>query len=365
MPPLTRLLKDLLTRLLPLGIYHRLRNRRTLTVVTFHRVLRRDDLRWSEALAEWTVSDEVLEECLLFFRRHYNLVGLQDVLTCLEGGRLLPPRSLLVTFDDGYSDNEECALPILLKHGVSAVLFLTSAFVDRRSRPWTEDLLSAYERGRVSLEEITELHRSLFGPVSGAPRDASVMLMDICAQWTALSDIDAEALCRAVLRHPLERTTSPAQMLTSEQVKRMHAAGIAIGAHGQTHNSMARSSDLDTELHQPPHAISNLLGLASPDAINALAFPYGEHSERAVKRALDAGYELLFTFSSRLNPLPHGRPGSRVLDRVNVSGPKLAPGGATTPDRLARYFFLRPRSRTVAQRGFDIAARTHFYGGLG
>lgn len=347
--PLLNQLKNLLTRVLPLAMYHRLRNRPTLTVVTFHRVLGRNDVRWAGALAEWTVSDEVFEECLLFFRRHYNLVGLQDLLTCLEGGGRLPPRSLLVTFDDGYADNEEYALPLLLKHGVSAVLFLTSAFVNRRSRPWTEDLLSAYERGLVSSEEVAKLHQSLFGPQGDAPRDASVMLMDICAQSTALSDIDAETLCRAVLRHPLERTTSPAQMLTSEQVKRMHAAGIAIGGHGRTHNSMARSSDLDTELRQPPCAISNLLGLQSPEAINALAFPYGEHSEQVVTEALDAGYRLLFTFSSRLNPLQHGRLASCVLDRVNVSGPKLAPGGSTTPKRLARYFFFLPRNRAVRQ----------------
>lgn len=347
MPLLTQL-KNLLTRVLPLAMYHQLRNRHTLTVVTFHRVLGRNDLRWAGALAEWTVSDEVFEECLLFFRQHYNLVGLQDLLTCLEGGGRLPPRSLLVTFDDGYADNEEYALPLLLKHGVSAVLFLTSSFVNRRSRPWTEDLLSAYQRGLVSHEEVAKLHQSLFGPQEDAPRDASVMLMDICAQWTALADIDAEKLCEAVLRRPLERTISPAQMLTSEQVKRMHAAGIAIGAHGRTHNSMARGGDLDTELNQPPRAIANLLGLPSPHAISTLAFPYGEHSDRAVTGALDAGYELLFTFSSRLNLLPHGRLVSRVLDRVNVSGPKLAPDGSTTPERLARYFFPLPRSRTVA-----------------
>ena len=349
MPLLTQLINKLLQRVLPLAMYHRLRNRHTLTVVTFHRVLGRNDLRWPGALAEWTVSDEVFEECLLFFRRHYNLVGLQDLLTCLEGGRRLPPRSLLVTFDDGYADNEEYALPLLVKHGVSAVLFLTSAFVNRRSRPWTEDLLSAYERGRVSRDEVAKLHQSLFGPQGDAPRDPSVMLMDICAQWTALADIDAERLCEAVLRHPLERTISQAQMLTSEQVKRIHAAGIAIGAHGQTHSSMARSSDLNTELHQPPRAISNLLGLQSSDAINALAFPYGEHSDQVVTEALDAGYRLLFTFSSRLNPLQHGRLVSCVLDRVNVSGPKLAPDGSTTPKRLARYFFSLPRSRAVRQ----------------
>jgi peptidoglycan/xylan/chitin deacetylase (PgdA/CDA1 family) len=354
MPRLTRLLKNLLKRALPyrqsLALYHRLRNRRTLTVVAFHRVLRRNDLRWAGALAEWTVSDAVFEECLLFFRRHYNLVGLHDLFACMRGGRRLPPRSLLVTFDDGYADNEEYALPLLLRHSVPVVLFLTSGFVNRHSRPWTEDLLSAYERGRVSREEVIELHRSLFRTRGEAPRDTSELLRDIRGHWTNLSDIEVETLCRAVLRQPLDRLTSPAQMLTSEQVKRMHAAGIAIGAHGRTHSSMPGSTDLDTELRQPRRTISNLLGLPSPDDINALAFPYGEYSEQVVTRALDAGYKLLFTFSSRLNPLPHGRLVSSVLDRVNVSEPKLAPDGATTPERLARYFFFLPRSRTIGIR---------------
>jgi hypothetical protein len=75
-----------------------------------------------------------------------------------------------------------------------------------------------------------------------------------------------------------------------------------------------------------------------------LAFPYGEYSQAVVTGALQAGYKLLFaisTHSPRLNPLPHGRLASPVLDRINV-GQAVSPDGATTPERLAKYFFRRP-----------------------
>jgi hypothetical protein len=87
-----------------LSLYHRVRNRQVLTDAMFHRILKRDDPRWKTALHSWTLPDDVFDECLTFFkRRRYALVKLDDVKASLEGTRRLPPRSLLITFDDGYA----------------------------------------------------------------------------------------------------------------------------------------------------------------------------------------------------------------------------------------------------------------------
>ena len=45
-------------------------------------------------------------------------------------GAPLPPRAVLLTFDDGYRDNLENALPILRRHGYPAVLFVPIGFLD-------------------------------------------------------------------------------------------------------------------------------------------------------------------------------------------------------------------------------------------
>src|SRR5262249_18700325 len=107
-----------------LSLYHRLRNRSALTVAMFHRVLSPKDPRWNGALPHWTLAEDVFDDCLSFFKRHYTIVGLQDLLGSLRGERSLPPRSLLLTFDDGYADNEEYALRLLRRHGLPAVVFI-------------------------------------------------------------------------------------------------------------------------------------------------------------------------------------------------------------------------------------------------
>jgi hypothetical protein len=69
-------------------------HRDTLTVVMFHRV--RDDPRWDEANPRDTVSTDFFADCLRFFRRHYDVVSLGDVMRggaargCLRAARLSP-----------------------------------------------------------------------------------------------------------------------------------------------------------------------------------------------------------------------------------------------------------------------------------
>ncbi|MGA8580151.1 MAG: polysaccharide deacetylase family protein, partial [Bryobacteraceae bacterium] len=70
-----------------------------------------------------------LEATLEFLARYYSPVSLEDVLAG-SNGRDLPPRAVLVTFDDGYASVSEWAAPLCAKFGVPAVFFLNAAFLD-------------------------------------------------------------------------------------------------------------------------------------------------------------------------------------------------------------------------------------------
>ena len=347
MSSLTLRIKRGLKQALPyvqlLRLYHLLRNRNTLTVVVFHRVLATDDERWQHAHPEWTVSDAVFDQCLQFFRRNYHIISLEELLSSAEQGKKLPQRSLLITFDDGYADNEEYALPLLERNRVPAALFLTSDFVNRKCRPWIEDLAAAFRAGVISAQAVADIYRALFktDPVSPDPLK---QLNEIAARWTDLSDDEMDQLCRTHLGQPLQRLSTPAQMLSTEQLRHLHRAGVAIGAHGKTHTSLPLSTNLKAELAEPRRVLAAMLNLQSVDKISALAFPFGDHSEGVVQDALAEGYKLLFTFKPALTKLPHGRLAGSVVDRVNVSGPVIAPDGNASPDRLARLFFFVPHA---------------------
>jgi peptidoglycan/xylan/chitin deacetylase (PgdA/CDA1 family) len=62
----------------------------------------------------------------------YEVVGLEPVLDFYTRGTPLPSKAVLITFDDGYLDIVQNALPVLQKHGYPAVIFVPVAFMGDR-----------------------------------------------------------------------------------------------------------------------------------------------------------------------------------------------------------------------------------------
>src|ERR1700760_3889187 len=60
----------------------------------------------------------------------YNVVGLDAVLDHYTLGKPLPEKAVLITFDDGYRDTLENALPVLQGHGFPAVIFIPVAYME-------------------------------------------------------------------------------------------------------------------------------------------------------------------------------------------------------------------------------------------
>ncbi len=56
-------------------------------------------------------------------------VGLSDLLCFHRGEKTLPPRPVVITFDDGYLNNFQEALPRLVRRGLTAVFFVTASAV--------------------------------------------------------------------------------------------------------------------------------------------------------------------------------------------------------------------------------------------
>lgn len=67
---------------------------------------------------------------IAYLQRHGRFVGADEAVTLLETGAATGGRHFLVTFDDGYADTVEVALPVLHAAGVPAILFLVSDWLD-------------------------------------------------------------------------------------------------------------------------------------------------------------------------------------------------------------------------------------------
>src|SRR5690606_33777516 len=101
-----------------------------LTVLTYHRVAERCE---AGDLDPETIdaTPQQFEAQIAHLARHYTFVSIRQVLDHLDGRRL-PPNPVLVTFDDGYADCVDRALPILKRYDARATFFIATDFIEQR-----------------------------------------------------------------------------------------------------------------------------------------------------------------------------------------------------------------------------------------
>ena len=61
---------------------------------------------------------------IMFFKQHFAVVTMEDVMEASKGSYQLPENALLLTFDDGYADHYTYALPILEEAGMQGSFFI-------------------------------------------------------------------------------------------------------------------------------------------------------------------------------------------------------------------------------------------------
>lgn len=130
------------------------RNVNYASILMYHRV---NDYDRDPLTTRTAVFDEMMRE----LKRHYEIVSLQSLIEIIKEGRALKGRVVVVTFDDGYKDNIDCAAPILKKHNIPATFFVTTGYINTEmSFPWDRD--SATKNPLMTWDEVRELDKMGF-----------------------------------------------------------------------------------------------------------------------------------------------------------------------------------------------------------
>src|SRR5262249_47496887 len=90
---------------------------------------------------------EIFRAQMEIIARHFHPVSLDEVLQFVKDEKNLMPRSVMVTFDDGYVDNYDVARPVLDKVGVPGVFYVAVDSIDRQTLPWPARLRHIFLTG--------------------------------------------------------------------------------------------------------------------------------------------------------------------------------------------------------------------------
>lgn len=245
-----------------------------------------------------------------YVARHYHVVSIARVLAAIDGGPRLPPRAVLLSFDDAYRSFAEVAWPILSRHGFRAVLFVPTAYPDGgEERFWWDRLEQAFAR--------TERRTALPTPVGTLPLEtaaqrahAHVLVKRHVKDLQHAETLAAtDELCAALGVGRQEH-----EVLGWEELRALARQGVTLGSHTRTHPRLDRVPR--------PQACGELLGAVRdlereiPGQPRVLAYPDGRFDDELVELARGAGVELAFTTRRGTNDLQ--RSDRMRLRRIHV-----------------------------------------------
>lgn len=205
-----------------------------LTVLCYHRILDLPpDFPFDDDLV--SASSKQFDGELDFIARHYRVINFKMLREYMRKDGTLPPRSLIITFDDGYIDNYEVAYPLLKQHGLTAVMFATAGFMGVRRLFWWDRLAYVAKTAKRSSTAIEEPIHLAIDLDSFATRQAAAR--HLINSMKKLPEQDKELIIRRLAENlGVELDESRfATTMNWNQLREMSGAGIEIGAHSVNH----------------------------------------------------------------------------------------------------------------------------------
>ena len=124
----------------------------SIPVLMYHRVLEAAPQGPSHGI--WVTARQFANQLRSLKRRGYHPITFRHYARFMNGEQTLPPRPIILTFDDGYEDNFTVAFPLLRQFGFSAVIFAVTD--ERRTNFWDS---SEPPARLLSSEQLRELSR--------------------------------------------------------------------------------------------------------------------------------------------------------------------------------------------------------------
>jgi peptidoglycan/xylan/chitin deacetylase (PgdA/CDA1 family) len=222
----------LLSRLL-LSLLSRGGSHGRLSILIYHRVPVQPDPLFPDECDARLFDEQIqqLADC-------FNIIPLSDAVRALDGGRL-PPRAACITFDDGYADNAEVALPILLRHGVPATFFVAAGVLDG-GRMWNDTVIELVRLAPGELLDLNEIGMGRFeiGTIPQRRQAIEALIDKLKYLPMEARQAKVDEVCALIPVVPPDDL-----MMTSEQIRELHAAGMEIGGHTVNHPILARVED--------------------------------------------------------------------------------------------------------------------------
>ncbi len=277
-------MKPLLQWLSPAG------PRARLSTLIFHRVVAEPDPLFPDE-----VDARRFDAICAWMCAWFQVLPLDEATARLRDGSL-PSRALGISFDDGYADNHDVAMPILRRHGLSATFFVATGFLDG-GRMWNDTLVETVRRVEGPSLDLSGLSQPDLGVLDLSSLDARRQAMHRLLMALKYLPPAQRSLCVDEVARRAKVALPDDLMMSSDQVRGLHRAGMQVGAHTVSHPILRTLDDAAAarEMGESRRRLESIVGAP----VTLFAYPNGkrgdDYGERDVSLARDCGFSAAFT----------------------------------------------------------------------
>ena len=258
--------------------------RSKLLILFYHRVLAEPDQLTGEKVDEYTFDWHV--ETL---SKNFNVLKLSDAIEQLKSGTL-PERAVCITFDDGYADNYQRALPILNKWQVPATFFVSTGFLDG-GRMWNDTVIESVRRAKCDKLDLERIDLGIHSMKTNMERQKLIYhILDNIRYLPIKERMNKIQVLEDIVGAELPNNL----MMNTKHVLALSDNGMEIGAHTITHPILALlpSNIVDAEIIESKQRLEEI----TAKDITSFAYPNGrpgkDYNRQNVNAVMRAGFNV-------------------------------------------------------------------------
>ena len=287
----------------------------------------------------------ILEKCLQYAQSHqFQFASVDELVDMARRGERLRRPTLCFTLDDGYQDQLDELVPILLQYKAKPTLYVITDLVDHADWPWDAKLAyiiwqSSAQFSRFNFEgQVIPVDLSTLAGRTETRRRLNAFIKSLNADQLARCMV---AIVEQFAVEPPASAPPQYKPSTWSRLREFEAQGLRIGSHGQTHLTLNMLSD-SAVLGELMHANARLSAeIANPSRV--FCYPSGTAADFSAKHeplVQQAGFIGAVSCISKTNTAAQIKSGPFHIHRI---------GFPKQPNAFARYAswveFLRDKWR--------------------
>lgn len=338
-------------------LFIRLSKSHDICVLMYHRVMDNSLAAEEFTQAGITVSTQTFRKQIEYLVSRYQIISTRQHLASLKSAGICARRQVVITFDDGWRDNIENAMPILRSYKAPATIFVCSDFVGSNLKFWFHSIGHHVIKGRVPARDVNtilcDIAGESFAPL-GDNLSGSELLDRLLECVKQLSAEKIELLVSQLeLTSNLHDTTWTNERFSAtwDNLRQLDPALITIGSHGCSHRLLTAISrdQASKELSESKRRLETELDLT----IETFAYPNGAYDNDIKVLVERAGYHSAYAVGES-----RGKADLFALGRIGVhEGATLGFGNKFSPALLALLLsptlrYMKSQSHKQNQTGY-------------